>query len=141
MGVCLPACPTTYDPDTVYCIGNVAPTENNIQQGYCLPQYPTKEVMNRCYITNTTAAEVYDMVKAYKDQVDTTYLTEFYADVLTARAYIFGIGFGAALLLGFLWTWVLRAPGLIYVAVWVVNLLVFLFLGALGAFVYFVCHV
>ncbi len=133
MGVCLPSCPTTYDPDMIYCIGNVAPTESNIKQGYCLPQFPTKEVMNRCYITNTTALELYDMVKAYKDQVDTTYLTEFYGDVLTARAYIFGIGFGAALLLGFLWTWVLRAPGLIYVAVWVVNLLVFLFLGSLGA--------
>lgn len=39
------------------------------QAGYCLPQYPTKEVMNRCYITNTTALELYDMVKAYKDQV------------------------------------------------------------------------
>ena len=32
--------------------------------------------------------------------MDSTYLREFYADVLTVRAYIFGIGFGAALLLG-----------------------------------------
>lgn len=32
--------------------------------------------------------------------MDTTYLTEFYGDVITARAYIFGIGFGAALILG-----------------------------------------
>lgn len=119
MGVCLPACPKTYEPETVYCIGDVDPTEANInvrergragvvngwlagrrrdgvcvlfnyeclaplrtykhahttphpktqQAGYCLPQYPTKEVMNRCYITNTTALELYDMVKAYKDQV------------------------------------------------------------------------
>lgn len=44
------------------------PNQHN-QAGYCLPQYPTKEVMNRCYITNSTALELYDMVKTYKDQV------------------------------------------------------------------------
>ena len=133
MGVCMEACPTTYDPATVYCIGDVEPTQANIKQGYCLPQYPTKAVLNRCYITNTTALELYDMVKAYADDVDSSYLSEFYGDVINARLYIFGIGFGAALVLGFLWTWMLRMPGLIYAAVWAVNLLVFAFLGALGA--------
>lgn len=36
MGVCLPACPTTYDPDNIYCIGNVAPTEANINVRMCV---------------------------------------------------------------------------------------------------------
>lgn len=136
MGVCLEACPTTYDPDITYCIGNVAPSEANIVNGYCMPQQPTREVMNRCYITNTTAEEFVTMAKAYQQDMDVSYLSEFYGDVVTARAYIFGIGFGAALILGFLWTFVLRTPGLIYCSVWVVNLLVWAFLGALGAFMY-----
>jgi len=136
MGVCLAECPITYNPAINYCIGNVAPTEDNILNGYCLPQYPTKEVMNRCYITNSTALELYNMAKAYKNDLDVSILTEFYGDVLNARAYIFGIGFGAALILGFIWTWILRTPWLIHIAVWVVNMLVWAFLGALGALMY-----
>ena len=136
MGVCLEACPTTYNPDTTYCIGNLPATPDNILNGYCLPQYPTKEVMNRCYITNSTAVEMYNMAKAYTDNLDASYMSEFYADVLNARTYIFGIGFGAALVLGFVWTWILRTHGLIFVAVWAVNFLVWAFLGALGYFMY-----
>ncbi|KAM3571813.1 hypothetical protein VYU27_006151 [Nannochloropsis oceanica] len=136
MGICLAECPKTFDPAVVYCIGNVAATEDNILNGYCLPQYPTKEVMNRCYITNSTALEIFNMAKAYKNDLDVTILSEFYGDVFNARAYIFGIGFGAALVLGFIWTWILRTPCLIHVAVWMVNFLVWGFLGALGSLMY-----
>ncbi|TFJ84645.1 hypothetical protein NSK_004110 [Nannochloropsis salina CCMP1776] len=136
MGVCLEECPKVYDPAVVFCIGEVAPTEDNIQKGYCIPQYPSKEIMNRCYITNSTALEAFSMAKSYRDDLDVSILTEFYGDVINARTFIFGIGFGAALILGFLWTWLLRTPGLIHVAVWTVNMLVWACLGALGAFMY-----
>lgn len=48
------------------------------------------------------------------------------------RAYIFGIGLGCALLLGFLWTYLLRIPALLSVTIWTMCFAVNAFLVVLG---------
>jgi hypothetical protein len=49
------------------------------------------------------------------------------------RAYIFGFGFGIALLLGFAWTYVMRVPSLLYIVIWAMCFALDAFLVILGA--------
>lgn len=60
------------------------------------------------------------------------YLSSFIADVITARAYVFGFGFGVATLVAFLYIGLLQIPFLVAILVWSCVLLVLLCLLGLG---------
>ncbi|CAM9629450.1 unnamed protein product, partial [Hapterophycus canaliculatus] len=60
------------------------------------------------------------------------YLSRFIADVITARAYVFGFGFGVATVVAFLYIGLLQIPFLVAFLVWSCVLLVLLFLLVLG---------
>lgn len=47
-----------------------------------------------------------------------SYLSEFIADIITARGYVFGFGFGVAMLVAFIYIGLLQIPGLVCLLVW-----------------------
>ena len=63
-------------------------------------------------------------------------MMEFVGDIFTAKDWIFGFGFAVALLVGFLFTYVLRIPGLLYTVVWTVIVLVTIMFLFVGSFMY-----
>ncbi len=71
----------------------------------------------------------------WKDTVQSNlegYLSRFIADVVTARAYVGGFGFGVATLVAFLYIGLLQIPFLVAFLVWSCVLLVLVCLLALG---------
>lgn len=60
------------------------------------------------------------------------YLSRFIADVITARAYVFGFGFGVATLAAFVYIGLLQIPFLVAFLVWTCVLAVLLCLLGLG---------
>lgn len=60
------------------------------------------------------------------------YLSRFIADIITARAYVFGFGFGVAMLAAFLYIGLLQIPFLVAILVWTCVLAVLLCLLGLG---------
>lgn len=61
-----------------------------------------------------------------------SYLSEFIADVITARGYVFGFGFGVAMVVAFLYIGLLQIPFLVSILVWSCILLILVALIALG---------
>jgi hypothetical protein len=135
MGVCLNECPTTNSYTTYYCLNGINPTVSNVanylSNGYCIYQYATTPILNRCVIQNMTALAEFGMSKVYSTK-ELSFFTQFYGDIIEARGYIFGFGFCVALILGFAWCWIMRIPGLIFAAVWSICIAVVGFLVILG---------
>ena len=61
-----------------------------------------------------------------------SWLSRFISDVVTARAYVGGFGFGVAMLVAFLYIGLLQIPFLVAFLVWSCVLLVLVCLLALG---------
>lgn len=61
-----------------------------------------------------------------------TYFSQFIADIITARGYVFGFGFGIAILVAFLYIGLLQIPGLVAILVWTCVALVLVGLIGLG---------
>lgn len=83
-------------------------------------------VVNYCIFTD---ADVWDEVVSTDLE---SYLSRFVADLITARAYVFGFGFGVATLIGFLYIGLLQIPFLVAILVWSCVLLVLLSLVLIG---------
>lgn len=83
--------------------------------------------MHYCIFTDE---EEWDKVTTSSDLEG--YLSRFIADVVTARAYVFGFGFGVATLVGFVYIGLLQIPFLVACLVWSCVLLVLLCLILLG---------
>lgn len=100
--------------------------EAAIAAGYCLYQLDSTEVVNYCVFTDQSA---WNDVQ----QSDlSTYLSQFVADIVTARSYVFGFGFGIAILVAFLYIGLLQIPGLVAILVWACVALVLVGLVGLG---------
>ena len=61
MGICVSSCPDTLSYTTINCIGGVTGSLANVENGYCLFQYATTEVLNRCVVDNATALAEYGL--------------------------------------------------------------------------------
>lgn len=130
-GICVESCPTSTDLSEFLCRYDLPEEleddlEQAVLEGFCNPQIETIEVVNYCVFTD-------------KDRWDDTvqsnlegYLSRFIADIITARAYVFGFGFGVATLVAFLYIGLLQIPFLVAILVWSCVLLVLLCLLALG---------
>lgn len=83
-------------------------------------------MVNYCVFTNDDVWE--DTVRSDLE----SWLSRFIADVVTARAYVGGFGFGVAMLVAFLYIGLLQIPFLVAFLVWSCVLLVLVCLLALG---------
>eukprot|EP00752_Nemacystus_decipiens_P006151 g5549.t1 len=128
-GICVESCPTTTDDSVLLCrydrpddVGD----EEAVLEGYCNIQLESVEVVNFCVFADT---------EEWEETVQTNlegYLSRFIADVITARAYVFGFGFGIATLAAFVYIGLLQIPFLVAFLVWSCVLAVLLCLLALG---------
>lgn len=96
----------------------------------CMLKLASKSVMNRCTLTASTYRD------HFASQAVKQYLINFFADVLQARGIIFGVGFGLALLLGFLWMFVLHLEWLSHLVIWTIIFVVEALLIVLTALAY-----
>ena len=83
-------------------------------------------VVNYCVFSDS---DVWDQVEQSTLE---SYLIRFIADVVEARAYVFGFGFGVAIAISFLYIGLLQIPGLVATVVWSCVALVLAALLALG---------
>ncbi|CAN0461319.1 unnamed protein product, partial [Ascophyllum nodosum] len=100
--------------------------EEAVAAGYCLSQFESVRVVNYCVFSDS---DVWDQVEQSTLE---SYLIRFIADVVEARAYVFGFGFGVAIAISFLYIGLLQIPGLVATVVWSCVALVLAALLALG---------
>ena len=99
-------------------------------------------MVNRCYpqpVDNEKLEAFFGQIAAARNvtiDIDTissdSYLTTFFTTTWHLRGYIFGFGLGISFLIGFLYLYMLRIPGLLTVVIWsiLIFLLVFLLVCA-----------
>lgn len=83
-------------------------------------------MVNYCVFTDTSEWD-----KVQETDLE-SYLSQFIADIVTARAYVFGFGFGVAMVVAFLYIGLLQIPFLVAILVWSCVALVLLALLGLG---------
>lgn len=85
-------------------------------------------VVTTCVFDNST---LWDKVDDSSSELE-SYMSDFIADIIEARGYVFGFGFGVALAVAFLYIGVLQIPGLVAVIVWGCILVILAALVILG---------
>jgi len=98
------------------------------EEGACVPLWESREVINRCVFKND---EVRDVILADLD--DNEYVRNFVSDLLVTRRVIFGFGFVVALVLGFLFLYILEIPCLAAFVIWSMVLGILVVLVICGA--------
>mmetsp|Transcript_44743 Transcript_44743/g.140297 ORF Transcript_44743/g.140297 Transcript_44743/m.140297 type:complete len:636 (-) Transcript_44743:141-2048(-) len=85
-----------------------------VTNNFCFPDYESRSILNRCIYTDE---DIYSFIFGSGD-FGLDYFLEFYADLYTARAIIFGFGFPVTVVLGFLFLFLLRIPGILPIVIW-----------------------
>lgn len=145
-GVCVASCPKTTDFNNLYACktasnvqytvggsnpidcstGNgpaecayytgVASTSNfaaSTGDGDCMYQIETIDFLNHCVISDETIAE------QFVDVTDeTVFLQKFMSDIYVARYWILGFGFCFSFVIGVMYCYLLRIPGLVTIMTW-----------------------
>ncbi|CAM9134770.1 unnamed protein product [Choristocarpus tenellus] len=93
-------------------------------------QYESYDIINYCVFKNAT------VWSEFRDTDLASYASEFIADMITARDYIFGFGFAVSLVLGFVYIYLMRLPFLVTALVWSCISLVLVALVGLGIGMY-----
>ncbi|KAL3792860.1 hypothetical protein HJC23_004785 [Cyclotella cryptica] len=128
--------PDPSDPKTAYTSYGV-----NKGQGFAWFALDTYEVLWRCVVRDDAKEALYEIVKTNETENSTSptdlanqiipenqvtqavkggynFWSNLYGDLWMARYYILGLGFGASLILGFLYSFALRIPGVLAFMVW-----------------------
>jgi hypothetical protein len=96
--------------------------------GYAYYAGDSYQLLHRCYLTaaaqsriqNLTGAEGLSLVGATASVVSYTdnFMSNLFADMYSARKYIWGFGFGGSLAISLVYVYLLRFPGLLNSLVW-----------------------
>lgn len=151
VGACVDECPTsTYDGTTNtngYCIDGDWPTGNTptalasqqtkINEGKCFPAVESTPFVNRCLFTadSVTVGGTEIDIAAMSEHLtgDLGYMSSFFTDIHTARNWVFGFGFCVALVLSFLWCYILKLQYVVDLFIWTCFLSISGFAVILGA--------
>ncbi|CAM9112251.1 unnamed protein product [Discosporangium mesarthrocarpum] len=129
-GVCVDGCPSTTDTSVVICRDDrpdeLVDDAAAVASGYCMYQLESSDTVNYCVLKNST------QWSSFQETDLASYATEFIADMVTAREYIFGFGFCVAILLGFVYMYFMRLPYLVAALVYSCILIVLVALLGLG---------
>jgi len=94
----------------------------NKGKGFAYYVGESRPILNYCTITETARTSIEDQVK---DNATLTFVDEgiavwknIYADIYTARLYVFGVGFGLGILISLIYVVILRLPFLLNSVVW-----------------------
>mmetsp|Transcript_3507 Transcript_3507/g.12781 ORF Transcript_3507/g.12781 Transcript_3507/m.12781 type:complete len:678 (-) Transcript_3507:65-2098(-) len=163
-GVCIKKCPKKSDLEQFYCTYNVqkeidAETRDlerialgysEVKKGECQIYYKTKDVLNYCiskdaldYSAELAASEFVDdktvgnsTDSGYDDGAKQEWYEKVYGDIFLSWPYIVGFGVGGALIVGFVYTFLLRIPGVLALIIWGLLAAIFVLLLAAAAFLY-----
>lgn len=149
--VCVEKCPSKSDYEAFICYDEVVQELNDIDDDTayqveawaevvktrCMYQAKTKSVLHRCVYNdidaNVTAAAAEflegNSVAQYSSGKAQSWITGFFADLYSLRAYIFGFGIGVAVFLSFVYLYFLRIPGVLFTIIWTILIGVLLCLG------------
>mmetsp|Transcript_2262 Transcript_2262/g.3599 ORF Transcript_2262/g.3599 Transcript_2262/m.3599 type:complete len:654 (-) Transcript_2262:40-2001(-) len=111
------------------CYPNNNPAESftssgvNYGNGYAFYLTDTTSYLHRCF----TSTEAYNVIEnavgeSISDLGDaedaTSFISELYSDLYSARDYVLGFGFGVSVLSSYAYTYFLRIPGLLFLIIW-----------------------
>jgi len=161
-GVCVKKCPKSTSVDRFVCTYNVQNDLDavwasdgeaayvveglkQVKREKCSVEYATEDVINYCLSTDAIdlGEELAD--SAVEEGMDkylntTSYADskkewheKMYGDIFLSYPYIFGFGIGGAIVVGFVYTFFLRIPGVLALIVWGLLFTIFFFL-MLGAY-------
>mmetsp|Transcript_8524 Transcript_8524/g.13090 ORF Transcript_8524/g.13090 Transcript_8524/m.13090 type:complete len:646 (+) Transcript_8524:171-2108(+) len=152
-GVCIDSCPSTQDTSTFICKYNVSDELTTLEyyqevsSGNCMYQEPTTDIFNYCiYDTLLDAAEsaAYQTLEEVMSSFNMSsanvslssddssdWFDDFTADIYTGKYVIFGFGIGVALVIGFVYLFLLRIPGVLFMLTWgiIFSILFLLLIG------------
>jgi choline transporter-like protein 2/4/5 len=160
-GVCVKKCPKSTDVESFICTYNaqddldaitddvayVAEGYDQVGKDKCSPVYATTDVINYCLSTDAidlgaelAASALVDdgttnTTLGYNDSPKEWY-EKAYGDLFTAKDYIFGFGIGGAILVGFVYTFFLRIPGVLSLIIWGLLFAIAFFLALGGLLCY-----
>jgi choline transporter-like protein 2/4/5 len=163
-GVCVKTCPTVaggIDPLTFVGVGGVTGTNaadysavavntaaytdysdnpTDFPTGYSFPVLDTVSYMNRCTLTTvaTNALEAQITLaggEQMSEDEDGT-LTKIYGDLYDSMNYILGFGFVIAMVVSFVYSFLLRIPGVLFLMIWGCIGTVFAMVAGIGAYAF-----
>ena len=109
--------------------------------GYCVPDELTAAAQEEAQAAATVPAgsSALFLNTTYNDKAkpEKSVWEQFCADMFAAAGYIFGFGFGVAMVASFLYVWVMRIPGVLTLVIWGLIAAVQFFLLALFGLAYY----
>ena len=109
--------------------------------GYCVPDELTaaaqEEAQAAAVVPAGTAELFLNTTYNDKNKPEKSVWEQFCADMFAAAGYIFGFGFGVAMVASFLYVWVMRIPGVLTLVIWGLIAAVQFFLLALFGLAYY----
>lgn len=136
---CVASCPSSTDVNQFICISDSRTVDANanlthavqyILHGECMYQIKTRTFLNRCLPdTSTSDAATAFAVAAVNQTLSSNYAYSFglshqgwfytfAMDIYNLRGYVFGFGIGIATFFAFVYTYLLRLPGVLFVITW-----------------------
>ena len=108
--------------------------------GYCVPDELTAAAQEEAQAAATVPAgsSALFLNTTYNDKAkpEKSVWEQFCADMFAAAGYIFGFGFGVAMVCSFLYVWLMRIPGVLTLVIWGLLTAVQVFLLALFGLAY-----
>eukprot|EP00592_Proboscia_alata_P007421 CAMPEP_0194355902 /NCGR_PEP_ID=MMETSP0174-20130528/3750_1 /TAXON_ID=216777 /ORGANISM="Proboscia alata, Strain PI-D3" /LENGTH=665 /DNA_ID=CAMNT_0039125365 /DNA_START=68 /DNA_END=2065 /DNA_ORIENTATION=+ len=95
--------------------------------GYAFYAVNTRTYMNRCLLTSSVVdflrnetSSLEDFAKQSNSNLEGTenVMSNLYSDLFTSRSYILGFGLGLSVIVGFIYSYFLRIPGVLALMVW-----------------------
>jgi len=140
--VCVKECPTTNDVGTYYCQDNVIGSYENVAGNKCMYHVASTNMLNRCIssadvnLLATTAQAAASgcsgsggscpKLSAYDSDTSDDWFSQTLGDLYDNSAVVFGVGLGVANIVAFLYLYILRVPGVLFMAIWGILLTILL---------------
>ncbi len=133
--VCVKECPTENDILTFICKDDYVPGNDiEVLSFNCMYLVKSKAMLNRCY-SDTDAAAVASAFNtltgpsvstiAYSSNDNSNWFNQMLSDMLQYKEIIFGVGLGISNVVAFAYLFLLRIPGVLFVAIWGIILTIF----------------
>lgn len=95
----------------------------NLGNGYAFYLCDSTSYLNRCFISSQALTVIENDVGEELSGFDvvgegTDFLSQLFSDLFAARDYVLGFGFGVSVFASFLYSYMLRIPGLLFSIVW-----------------------
>lgn len=152
--VCVSHCPKNNNFEEFICrYEDQDDADDDVATGYqlvadrqCMYQVKTLPFINRCFPDTDVndakqdaqdVAEFYNVTSKIKFEyevpnVGTKWFTDFLGDLIVLQGYIFGFGIGVAVFISFIYLYVLRIPGFLFITIWggILSVAILLFVGS-----------